>query len=283
MGKKLPDVQQTEPEIKIPLKEVGVENVEVPFKLESFIGGYNEIVSKVSMRTNIHANVKGVSMSRFLLTLKKYLKEPLKHWLLKDILLDLKKEIGSESSFIKFEFKLPEEIYSPVSHFHFPLYFNCMFEGRLTDNNFRFIQGVTVQYSSYCPCSAELSKHLLTIGGNMGFPHAQRSFAKVLVEVKEPNIVWLEEIINMILMIIRTRPYPIVKRVDEQEIAKIASNNPLFVEDACRLISRRLNENFKIYDWVVKCIHEESIHTSEAIAINWKGVEGGFTGTSYYL
>jgi GTP cyclohydrolase FolE2 len=34
-------------------------------------------------------------------------------------------------------------------------------------------------------------------------------------------------------------------------------------------------------DWIVKCIHEESIHTSEAVAVNWKGITGGFDGRRY--
>ena len=31
-----------------------------------------------------------------------------------------------------------------------------------------------------------------------------------------------------------------------------------------------------VYDWIIKVIHEESIHTSEAIAVNYKGIDGGF-------
>ena len=34
-------------------------------------------------------------------------------------------------------------------------------------------------------------------------------------------------------------------------------------------------------DWIVKCSHEESIHTSEAIAINWKGIPNGFDGRRF--
>jgi len=75
--------------------------------------------------------------------------------------------------------------------------------------------------------------------------------------------------------VIKTQPYPIIKRLDEQEIARIASENPLFVEDAIRLISNELKKK-NVLDWIVKCSHEESIHTHEAIAINWKGIVGGF-------
>ena len=139
------------------------------------------------------------------------------------------------------------------------------------EDGFRFYQGVRVQYASYCPCSAELCKH-----EGKGFPHAQRSFAHVIIETKDPDYVWLEDIISHVETSVKTLPYPIIKRADEAAIAQVAYDNPQFVEDAVRAISTALNSDNKIYDWVVKCIHEESIHTSEAIAINWKGVDRGF-------
>ena len=284
----LPDIQETEPKIKIPIRQVGVENVTVPFMLESRESGFHSLISKVSLRTDLEENIKGISMSRLLLTLKPYLDLPLKHKLIREILEELQKNIGSKNSYIKFEFSFPMNKQSPATDNSFPIYYNCSFEGQLTtyanipeklkkDNpkNFRFFQGVTIQYASYCPCSAELCKDLNT-KGNTGFPHAQRSFAKILIETVEPNYVWLEDIINNVESVLATVPYPIIKRIDEQEIARIASENPMFVEDAIRLISNKLNDQTNIHDWIVKCVHEESIHTSEAIAINYKGTKHGF-------
>jgi len=134
-----------------------------------------------------------------------------------------------------------------------------------------------VRYASYCPRSAELCVAL----DEVGYPHSQRSFADVLVEIVKPNYVWLEDIIEAVESQIKTLPYPIIKRIDEQEIARIAGKNPMFVEDAIRKISQALDGNPKIYDWIVKCSHEESIHTSEAIAINWKGIHDGFDGRRF--
>ena len=277
----LPDVQCTEPAIKIPIHQVGVENVEVPFMLESKFGGFQDMVAKVSMRTNLDDNNRGISMSRLLLTLQPYLRKPLKHFLINEILVSLKDNIGSTSSFIKFEFKLPVLRKSPVSDNEFPIYYNCKFEGQLNNGEFRFFQGIRVQYSSYCPCSAELCEDLGGKGSS-GYPHAQRSFAELLIETIEPNYVWLEDIIETVEKAVHTLPYPVIKRVDEQEIARIAADNPMFVEDAIRAISHELNKRDDIYDWIVKCTHEESIHTSEAIAMNYKGVENGFDG-KYFL
>jgi len=279
---KLPDIQQEEPRIKIPIKEVGVENVSVPFKLESKYGGFNEIVALVSLRTSLDYNVKGISMSRLLLTLKSYLELPLKHKLIKQILEEICINVESNNSFMKFVFEIPVKRKSPISDNIFPIYYKCRFEGRLINKeNFRFFQGVQVQYSSYCPCSAELCKDL-SEKGSSGFPHAQRSYANILIESDLSKYIWLEDIINHVETSINTLPYPIIKRVDEQELARIAAGNPIFVEDAIRAISKNLDSDSRIIDWIVKCVHEESIHTSEAIAINWKGTNNnGFDGRRF--
>jgi len=291
MVDELPDIQESRPMIEIPIQQVGVENVEVPFTLQSRDGlaGLHTLNANVSMRTDIAEDVKGVSMSRFIGTLRDYLGKPLKHKMIYDILKDMKKNMGTSSAYMKFDFKFPKIRQSPASLNSFPLFYKCSFEGQVSEvylgpefvDKFKFYQGVTVQYASYCPCSSELCNHLRD-QAKTGFPHAQRSFAHVLVETKEPNYVWLEDVIDTVENSIATLPYPIIKRPDEQKIAEIAANNPIFVEDAIRQISQALNDNDKYYDWIVKCVHEESIHTSEAIAMNWKGILNGFNG-SFYL
>jgi GTP cyclohydrolase I len=277
----LPDIQSSKSNISIPIKQVGVENIIVPFNLELKKGGFHKLTARVSIRTNLNKNIKGISMSRLLLTLKPYLELPLKNKLIKLILQDIQNNLETNESYIKFEFLLPILKKSIKSYNSFPLYYKCRFEGQLfTNNYFKFYQGIKIQYASYCPCSVELCKHL-NEHDNIGFPHNQRSYADILIEGKKSRYIWLEDIILNIENNIKTLPYPIIKRIDEQEIAKIAANNPMFVEDAIRIISKTLNDIDDIYDWIVKCIHEESIHTSEAIAINWKGIKEGFNGDRY--
>jgi len=275
----LPDVQCSSPKISMPIKQVGVENIELPFVLESKYGGFYQMLANVSLRTSLGSNLKGISMSRLLLTLKPYLDLPLKSSLIRQILEDLidnlsEKDHTPSSSVMVFKFKLPMKKKSIVSSHSFPVFYRCKFEGQLENGTFRFFQGVIVQYASYCPCSAELCSDLQR-KGMIGFPHNQRSFAHVLVECDLTKQLWLEDIIEAIEGVLPTQPYPIIKRVDEQEIARIAAENPMFVEDSVREISTALS-NLKVKDWIVKCRHEESIHTSEAIAINWKGQPNGF-------
>jgi GTP cyclohydrolase I len=280
VSKCLPDIQCDPPNIFIPIKQVGVENVEVPFRLESKYGGFHQLTANVSMRTDLDEKTKGISMSRLLLTLKPYLDLPLKQILIEQILKDIRENVGSTSSYMKFEFRMPINCKSILSENEFPIYYKCRFEGQLLNGEFTFYQGVTIQYASYCPCSAELCEHLAE-QDSKGFPHNQRSFADILIEGEQDYYIWLEDIIEEVESNILTRPYPIIKRVDEQEIARVAAENPMFVEDAIRLISQVLNNMPSVADWIVKCSHEESIHTSEAIAINWKGIDGGFNGRRY--
>lgn len=277
----LPDIQKTEPFIKIPINQVGVENVKVPFTLESKYGGFRQMVANVSIRTNLDKNTKGISMSRLLRTLKDYLDLPLKRKLIYHILEELAFATGTSESYMSFEFLMPIIRKSIITDNEFPIYHQCRFEGHLSEGTKKFFQGVVIQYASYCPCSAELSKDLIN-KGSMGFPHAQRSFAHILVECSEDNYIWLEDLIEATEAAIKTIPYPIIKREDEQQIAKIAAENPIFVEDAIRSISSSIDSIQGVKDYIIKCIHEESIHTSEAIAVNYKGIRNGFD-SRYFL
>ena len=85
----LPDIQGTKPNIELPIREVGVANVQVPFSMESKYGGFKSMVANVSMRTNLDAKTKGISMSRLIRTLQPYLELPLKKSLIGHILKDL--------------------------------------------------------------------------------------------------------------------------------------------------------------------------------------------------
>jgi len=276
---KLPDIQhEQKSNFPIYLNSVGVQNVKLPFLLDSLYGGVHNLISNVTMTTDLDKDIKGISMSMLLRTLITYLDKPLKHPVIKKILKEFKTavETNSNHSQIKFEFELPIVRKAPKSNITFPQFYKCAFEGRLDNDIFRFFQKVIVQYGSYCPCSASLCE-----AQGSGFPHAQRGFAELLVEVKEDNVIWLESLIDLIENSVTNKIYPILRRVDEQEVGRIAGENPQFVEDSIRRIINSLNNQNEIFDWIIKCTHQESIHSNDAIAISWKGVTGGFDGTYY--
>ena len=269
----LPDIQLGSPMRNIEIKQVGVSSLLFPFKLQSALPGnpVYDVLAEVSIRTDLNEQTKGISMSRLPICLKKHLGTKLmKHGVIFEILEDVAEIVGSRNSFISFKFKMPVLRKAPLSGEEALLYHNCYFEGQFVDGLNYFFQGVKVQYASYCPCSAALCKHLAE-NGSAGFPHAQRSFATVVVHTGIYCTVWLEELVAIVEKSIKTLPFPIVKRIDEQELARIAASAPIFVEDAIREISYNLNADKRFNDWWVKCVHEESIHQHEAFAINFKG------------
>jgi len=280
----LPDIQHsTTPDFQIYINQVGVDNVHVPFILDSLYGGYHELVANIEMSTDLSSKIKGISMSMLLRTIMQYLSKPLKHDIIKQILTEFKTAVETDSkhSLIKFTFDMPITKKSPLSNITFPQYYKCGFIGKLDNYEFRFFQKVRVQYASYCPCSASLCDHLKE-NGSGGYPHAQRSFCDLLVEVKPENIIWLETLIDLVEKSVSNTVYPILRRMDEQHVAEVAAKNPQFVEDSIRRICNALNKEPFIYDYIVKCTHEESLHTSNAIAIAWKSVPGGFDGSYYF-
>lgn len=136
----LPDIQTTEPKIKIPIRQVGVENIKSNIILESKHGGCNKILSSINMSTNLHKNIKGISMSMLYRTLQKYLDIPLKHELILQILNEFKTavETNSNDSFIRFNFEYPINKIAPISKLPSTQFYSCSFEGRMTHDNYRF-------------------------------------------------------------------------------------------------------------------------------------------------
>jgi len=277
----LPDVQEVDkPKYEIYLPKVGVENIKLPFKLALRNSKTRQLIANTSISTDLDSEKKGISMSRLLLSIQDLLGVGLNWEIIEQCLSNIADSIGSNNSHIKFEFELPIDKQSPLSAYVFPLFYKCYFEGFKHKSNYVFNQSVIVQYSSYCPCSAALSDDLVKGGLHYGFPHAQRSFAQIILnmDLQDKKQIWLEDIIDIVNNNIHTQPYPIIKRIDEQELARIASENPLFVEDAIRIISHHLEKlmGYGINDWIIKCKHEESIHTHEAIAVNFSKVINGF-------
>lgn len=274
----LPDIQEnTVPPFRTTINRVGVSDVELPFRLLIRDGGQPiQLNAKTEMTCELDAEKRGVSMSRFLRSLQPYLEHPLKRTTMEDILRLFLKVHDTNKVSLKFDFKIPIKKYSPISNNHFPQYYECSFKCIYSYTRFDFYESVRVQYAAYCPCSSALSGY-----GKYGYPHSQRAFADILVKTNPRAYVWLEDLIDLVEKAVKVMPYPIIQRSDEKLIAGTAKSHPMFVEDVIRHISNSISKKRDILDWFIKCTHEESIHPSNAVAINWRGVENGFDETTY--
>ena len=131
-------------------------------------------------------------------------------------------------------------------------------------------------YSSTCPCSAELTEHARQTRGVFATPHAQRSKARVKVEIAAGRTLAIEDLQKHCANALKTETQVMVKREDEQAFAELNGVHIKFVEDAVRLIYRELAADKRIVDFQVACAHLESLHSHDAVSVIAKGVPGGF-------
>ena len=134
-------------------------------------------------------------------------------------------------------------------------------------------------YSSTCPCSLELSEHARRTRNQIATPHSQRSVARVSVELVGEETLWFEDLVDICNAAIPTETQVMVKREDEQAFAELNASNPIFVEDAVRLLCGRLEDEPRIGDFRVVASHQESLHSHDAVSILTNGPT--FRQTSY--
>ena len=79
-----------------------------------------------------------------------------------------------------------------------------------------------------------------------------------------------DSFIRNIESVIGTPVQTAVKRVDEQEFAKLNAQNLMFCEDAARRIKQSLEAMPDVVDYWLKVDHQESLHAHNAVAIDRK-------------
>ncbi len=153
---------------------------------------------------------------------------------------------------------------------------------------FKLYAEVKVGYSSTCPCSAALARqllaehftasfavaencnveqvaHWLQEHGSFATPHSQRSQAIVRVSLSPDRADFgLVQLINCIEEALATPLQTAVKRIDEQEFARLNGHNLMFVEDAVRRMQQALAGRYS--EFTATARHLESLHAHDAIA-----------------
>ncbi len=148
----------------------------------------------------------------------------------------------------------------------------------------------SVTYSSTCPCSAALARSLIQenfsqtfdrdnldfdkvlewIGSEEGInatPHSQRSTAHIRTFLKaDTKQIPLKQYIDLVEESLQTAVQAAVKRVDEQEFARINGKNFLYCEDAARRIKHVLCQQKDIEGFWLRVHHHESLHPHDATA-----------------
>ena len=251
------DVQNTQDNRNVDIQKVGINNLDIPLIIQRK-NSSDQVVSGVArVCVSLPRNYKGTHMSRFV--------EVLNEWRTKNLLgVDIKgclekiiKKLNAQSGELKFKFKYFIDKKSPVTKLAAPMSYDCSFEGRIDNNNYKFILGVKVPVTTLCPCSKEISQN---------GAHNQRALISVKVSYDETEQVWIEDLIELVESCASCPVYSLLKRQDEKYVTEHAYSNPKFVEDVLRDVVVSLRNHPVVKEFEVECEAYESIHNHSAWA-----------------
>lgn len=257
MNSELKDIQNQGDKRGIDIQKVGVNGVEVPLLIERKNADSQMVSAKARLSVTLPHNYRGTHMSRFIEVLSDYSQKNLLGVDIKGLLVDVQKKLESNCAHVKFDFKYFITKKAPVSEMQFPVGYDCSFQGDLNGDDYKFILAVKVPITTLCPCSKEISKYSA---------HNQRTMVKVKVSYNENDMIWIEDLVEMIESCGSSQVYSILKRCDEKYVTETAYENPKFVEDVLRDVIQLLEDNKKVTFYEVEVEAQESIHNHNAWA-----------------
>jgi GTP cyclohydrolase I len=302
----MPDIaNDARPALAGQLEWVGMGEIELPVSIADADGQPVRFGARVDAFVNlVRPDVRGIHMSRLYLHVDRALgAEPLSPCSLRRLLKDfLDSHAGlSDRAMIALRFdylvRRPALVSANTGWKAYPV----TVRAQLDRGVFTLELGVSLAYSSTCPCSAALARQLVQedfaarfadgealdrdavlawLGTEQGIaatPHSQRSRAEVRARLA-PSFANLPvlDIIDAIEAALQTPVQTAVKRQDEQAFARLNGRNLMFCEDAARRMQSALDGDERIADFWLRASHFESLHPHDAVAVAVKGVPGGF-------
>lgn len=250
------DVQKLPDHRDIEIKDVGIKDFHLPLLIKEKTGGCQAVLGQISLSASLTPKFKGTHLSRFVEILNPLREKIISYYEIKDLLEKTRKELKAASSALEIRFKYFVERTAPVSGKSSVLDYDCCFYGTLKDNDFRFILEVKVPVMNLCPCSKEISKW---------GAHNQRGYITARISFRG-EIVWIEDLLDLIEKQASSPVYPLLKREDEKYITEYSYSNPKFVEDVLRDVVIALRTISRLYYLEVLVEDIESIHNHTAFA-----------------
>ncbi len=292
----LPDVvAEGRPAARGCLDRVGMTGIEAIVTLPTG-AGWMRLPARVDAFVSLDdPDAKGIHMSRIVLAIDEaFSTRDLTIATLAGLLRTMRRDQGSlsRSAELVVHIAYPAERVSLRSGERGTRIYPVRFAGTLEANGrLRTELGAVVTYSSTCPCSAALARAILrerfverfgeveklsvvemlgwldSEDGVLPVPHSQRSRADVRIETLPtgPALAPLE-LIDLVEGALGTPVQAAVKRIDEQEFARLNGANPLFCEDAARRVATALASDPRIRAHRVHVDHQESLHPHNAVA-----------------
>jgi len=307
MSSSMPDIaNHTTAQTEGRLDWVGMSNIEMPLMVASKDEADRMVSAHIDAFVNLkEPKAKGIHMSRLYLLIDQLSGNGvLNHSSLVALLDDFISSHHdlSDNAKVKFSFDYHLRRKSLISGKQGWKAYPVTITGRLNQGKLEVELAIDITYSSTCPCSAALARQLIqkafdetftdhnnldhqvihqwlgTTEGIVATPHSQRSIAEIKVKLSQSIEDFpITQLVDLIEGSLKTPVQAAVKRVDEQEFARLNGQNLMFCEDSARRLQHVMNAAEDQYDdfWL-KINHLESLHAHDAVSITTKGIAGGY-------
>jgi GTP cyclohydrolase-4 len=295
---RLPDVQNKRAAIPISLQKVGVVGVKTPIGYVSFDGKPLVIVPTFDIFIDLPSRFKGIHASRSYEVIPEILgRHAGQTYKLEDICAVIAGELLHHHRYAtRSEVKAYGEVIleKPTPKLGRISYEACDLTARAvgrrnTDGkvDVRRQIGVGLTGLTACPCAQEILRDFSRrrVVGVEGIPkevarevlestpiatHMQRSYGSIVTEVPEGFELDAARIANVIEDSMSAPTFGLLKRADEAEVVRMATERPRFVEDCIRHMMRNFMRSFPEFpDSVVvefRVRSSESIHKHDLVA-----------------
>ena len=259
------DVQSRSDDRNLPIQRVGVTNLRYPIAVLDRQHKKQETVASFTLSVSLPHQFKGTHMSRFIEVLNDH-RGDVTMFTVPEILADLQQRLDAESARLEVAFPYFLDRSAPVTGAISMMDYECAFIGDVHGSASDFVLRVTVPVTSLCPCSREISDY---------GAHNQRGYVTVELRTRptpagEAQMVWIEEVIDVVERSASSPVFPLLKRPDERAVTMRAYDNPVFVEDLVRNVALELREDDRVQWFSVRALNQESIHNHDAFAeLEW--------------
>jgi GTP cyclohydrolase IB len=251
------DIQSSLDERNIPIDKVGVRNVKYPIYVREKGQGTQRTVGNFTLTVDLPRQFKGTHMSRFLEVLGEH-NDDISAETIPQILARLRDRLKAETAHLEVKFTYFLEKAAPVTGKTGMMGYECGFiaHGGTSDTSYEIWLNVPV--ATLCPCSREISDY---------GAHNQRGYVTVRIRPKvNGEILWLEDVIELVESSASCALYPVLKRPDEKWVTERAYDNPRFVEDMVREVAVAFDKEPRILEYQIEVENHESIHDHNAYA-----------------
>jgi len=256
---------------KASIQQVGISNFRLPLAWRTAAGETLTLETSVTGSVSLEASKKGINMSRIMRSFYRHASTPIDFDAMGDILESYLADLESGDARLSLRTRRPMIKPALRSGLDGWQYYDVAFEMIRSGGESLRVMHLDYVYSSTCPCSLELSEHARAVRGRIATPHSQRSVARVSVALTPGEAVSVEALVEHCRRAIPTETQVMVKREDEQAFAELNGANPIFVEDAVRLICAELDADPRIGDFRVAASHQESLHSHDAVSVLARG------------